>query len=53
MYVIILDMLQLDVEGEGFKTIMQKYHHIQATLIYIALLAICMVTRLLIATKGI
>ena len=53
MYVIILDMLQLDVEEEEFKTIMQKDHHIQGTLMDIALLAICLVTKLLIATKGI
>ena len=30
MYVIILDMLQLDVEEEGFKIIMQKGHLNQA-----------------------
>ena len=53
MYVIILDMLQLDVEEEGFKTIMQKDHHIQGTLMDIAFLVICTVTKLLIATGGI
>ena len=46
-------MLQLDVEEEEFKTIMQKGHLNQGTFMDIALLAICMVTRLLIATKGI
>ena len=53
MYVIILDMLQLVVEEEGFKTIMQKDHLIQSTLMDIVLLAICMVTKLLIVTGGI
>lgn len=53
MYVIILDMLQPDVEEEGFKTIMQKVHHTQGTLMDIALLAICLVTKPLIATGGI
>ena len=53
MYVIILDMLQLDVEEEGFKTIMQKDHHIQGTFMDISLLAICLVTKLLIVTGGI
>ena len=52
MNVIILGILQLDEEEEGFKTIM-KDHHIPGTLMDIALLAICMVIRLLIATKGI
>jgi len=45
-------MLQPYVE-EGFKTIMQKYHDIQGTLMDISLLAICLVTKLLIATEGI
>ena len=53
MYVIILDMLQLDAEEEGIETIMLKDHHIQGTLTDIVLLAICMVTKLLIATEGI
>ena len=53
MYVIILDMLQLDVEEEGFKIIMQKGHLNQGTFMDIALLAICMVIRLLTATEGI
>jgi len=42
-------MLQPDVEEEGVKTIMQKDHHIQGTSMDIALLAICLVTKLLIA----
>ena len=53
MYVIILGMLQPDVEEEGFKTIMQKDHLIQGTLMDIALLAICLVTELLIAIEEI
>ena len=53
MYVIILGMLQPDVEEEGFNTIMQKDHHIQGTLMDIALLAICLVTELLIAIEEI
>lgn len=46
MYVIILDMLQPDVEEKEFKTIMQKDHHIQGTLMDIDLLAICLVPLL-------
>ena len=53
MYVIILDMLQLDVEEEGFKIIMQNGHLNQGTFMGIALLAICLVTKLLIVTGGI
>ena len=53
IYVIILDMLQLDVEEEGLKTIMQKGHLNQGTFMDIALLAICLVTKLLIVTGGI
>ena len=53
MYVIILDMLQPYVEEEGFKTIMQKDHHIQGTLMDIAFLAICLATKQLIAIGGI
>ena len=49
MYVIILDMLW--PEEEEFKTIMQKDHLIQGTLMDIALLAICLVTELLIAIE--
>jgi len=46
-------MLQLDAEEEWFKIITQKDHHIPGTLMDIALLAICLVTKLLIATEGI
>ena len=46
-------MLQPYVEEEGFKTIMHKDHHIQGTLMDIAFLAICLATKLLIATEGI
>ena len=53
MYVIILDMLQPDAEGEGIETIMLKDHHIQGTLTDIVLLAICLVTKLLIVIEGI
>ena len=47
-----MDMLQLDAEEEGFKTIM-KDHHIPGTLMDIALLAIYLFTKLLIAIEGI
>lgn len=53
MYVIILDMLQLDAEEEWFKTITQKDYHVPSTLMDIVSLAICLVTKLLIATEGI
>jgi len=53
LYVIILDMLQLDAEVEWFKTITQKDHHVLGTLRDIVFLAICLVTKLLIAIKGI
>ena len=53
MYVIILDMLQLDVEEEEFKTIMQTRHLNKGTFMDIALLAICLVTKPLIAIGGI
>jgi len=46
-------MLQPYVEEEGFRTIMQKDHRIQGTLMDISFLAICMATKLLIATRGI
>jgi len=46
-------MLQLDVEEELVKVITQKDHHITGTLMDISLLAICLVTKLLIATEGI
>ena len=46
-------MLQPNVEEEGFKIIKQTDHLSQGTLMDIALLAICMVTKLLIATGGI
>ena len=46
-------MLQPDAEEEWFKTIAQKDHHVPGTLRDIALLAICLVTKLLIAIEGI
>ena len=53
MYVIILDMLQPDAEVEWFNTITQKDHHVLDTLRDIVFLAICLVTKMLIATEGI
>jgi len=53
MNVIILDILQPDVEEECFKTITQKDLHIPSNLRDIVSLAICLVTKLLIAIKGI
>jgi len=53
MYVIILDMLQRDEKVEWLKTITQKDHHVPGTLRDIVFLAICLVTKLLIATEGI
>ena len=51
MYVIILVMLQPDVEIEWFKTI-TKDHHIPGTSEDIALSAMHMDTKQLIAIKG-
>ena len=53
MYVISLDILQPDAEEEWFKAITQKDHHSPGTLRDIVFLAICLVTKLLIAIKGI
>ena len=53
MYVIIMDMLQLDAKVEWFKTITQKDLHVPGTSNDIVFLAICLVTKLLIATEGI
>jgi len=46
-------MLQLYAEEEWFKIITQKYHHVPGILMDIIFLAICLVTKLLIATEGI
>jgi len=46
-------MLQPDVEEEWFKTITQKDHHVPGTLRDFVFLAICLVTKLMIAIKGI
>lgn len=53
MYVITLDMLQQDAEVEWFKAVTQKDRQFPGTLRDIVLLAICLVTKLLIAIKGI
>jgi len=46
-------MLQPDAEVEWFKTVKQEDHHVPSNLRDIVLFAICLVTKLLIATKGI